>query len=135
MLVIRKACKTLGAAVPAELSPVPRIWQHGRHRLLVRCASTSSSEGSTATLRSTIPAHTPPVVQWKKKKFCPECGKRVVAGEKEDMRSSCDRMWRKFMRLSDLHCPLFRYCLVKEQEGHDVCQHLWAPMPYIKGRS
>mmetsp|Transcript_9536 Transcript_9536/g.19227 ORF Transcript_9536/g.19227 Transcript_9536/m.19227 type:complete len:137 (+) Transcript_9536:85-495(+) len=109
------------------------------------CRSGAASSGARAAASRLVPGsatrsfcqgqYVPPVVKYKKKKFCPECGKRVVEGETEDMRTACSRMWRKFMRLDDLHCPLFRFCTVREVEGHDQVPHLWDSMPRLKGRS
>eukprot|EP00913_Durusdinium_trenchii_P025326 g23776.t1 len=50
-----------------------------------------------------------PVVRFKMKVFCPECGLRVQpsdVGEVREMRDVCKTMWRKFMQLDDRHCPL-----------------------------
>uniref|UniRef100_A0A7S2IYH4 Uncharacterized protein n=1 Tax=Alexandrium andersonii TaxID=327968 RepID=A0A7S2IYH4_9DINO len=100
------------------------------------CAPAAASQTLRTAVRSFCQGeYMPPVVKYKKKKFCSECGKRVLEGEIEDMRTACSRMWRKFMRLDDLHCPLFRHCTVREVEGHDEVPHLWESMPRLKGRS
>ncbi|CAE8591413.1 unnamed protein product, partial [Polarella glacialis] len=68
---------------------------------------------------SGFPDRVPPRVRFKKKKYCPECGKNVTVGEVDEMRDACTIMWRKFMRLGDQHCPLFKACEVKTLAGHD----------------
>ncbi|CAJ1450710.1 unnamed protein product [Effrenium voratum] len=85
--------------------------------------------GRIAAIRQRVP----PRVRFTKKVFCPECGKRVLSGEVENMREACTRMWRTFMLLDDRHCPLFRYCDVKTLEGDEPS--LWQTMPRLKGRS
>mmetsp|Transcript_6876 Transcript_6876/g.12161 ORF Transcript_6876/g.12161 Transcript_6876/m.12161 type:complete len:110 (-) Transcript_6876:42-371(-) len=82
-----------------------------------------------------FPERIPPRVRFARKRYCPECGKNVVPGEKDDMREACTRMWKKFMGLDDQHCPLFRACEVKTLEGHEEEPALWEPMPRLKGRS
>mmetsp|Transcript_34352 Transcript_34352/g.98753 ORF Transcript_34352/g.98753 Transcript_34352/m.98753 type:complete len:119 (+) Transcript_34352:84-440(+) len=100
------------------------------------CGGLAAARPLTRVSRSFCASeYVPPVVKYKKKKFCPHCSKRVEEGDIEDMRSACSRMWRKFMRLDDLHCPLFRYCTVREAAGHDEIPSLWEPMPRLKGRS
>lgn len=87
-----------------------------------------------------------PVIRFKFKVYCPECGMRVQqsdVGEVREMRDVCRTMWRKFMQLDDRHCPLFRTCEVNDHrhchsdEVPDVPQapSLWRPMPRLKGRS
>ncbi|CAK9062315.1 unnamed protein product [Durusdinium trenchii] len=89
-----------------------------------------------------------PVVRFKMKVFCPECGLRVQpsdVGEVREMRDVCKTMWRKFMQLDDRHCPLFRTCEVSDlndpsvneerEGGRRVPPSLWRPMPRLKGRS
>eukprot|EP00929_Paragymnodinium_shiwhaense_P058955 TRINITY_DN29515_c0_g3_i1.p1 TRINITY_DN29515_c0_g3~~TRINITY_DN29515_c0_g3_i1.p1 ORF type:complete len:141 (-),score=28.62 TRINITY_DN29515_c0_g3_i1:107-529(-) len=109
-------------------------------------ASFSSSSSSKAVVGtsesaaskydvSALPVPTSPRVKYKKKKFCPECGKRVVADQVEDMRTACDRMWRKYMQLHDLHCPLYLACRVQTNEGYEEVPETWQPMPRLKGRS
>eukprot|EP00490_Sorites_sp_Unknown_P002897 CAMPEP_0114675096 /NCGR_PEP_ID=MMETSP0191-20121206/47394_1 /TAXON_ID=126664 /ORGANISM="Sorites sp." /LENGTH=100 /DNA_ID=CAMNT_0001943753 /DNA_START=22 /DNA_END=320 /DNA_ORIENTATION=- len=83
-----------------------------------------------------------PVVRFKIKVFCPECGLRVQpsdVGEVRVMRDVCKTMWRKFMQLDDRHCPLFRTCEVNDLgvtsiQGHRAPPSLWRPMPRLKGR-
>eukprot|EP00927_Polykrikos_kofoidii_P059417 TRINITY_DN54575_c0_g1_i1.p1 TRINITY_DN54575_c0_g1~~TRINITY_DN54575_c0_g1_i1.p1 ORF type:complete len:158 (+),score=17.11 TRINITY_DN54575_c0_g1_i1:71-475(+) len=74
-------------------------------------------------------------VRYKKNQFCAQCGKRVVLGQVEDMRSACSLMWRKYMRLGDLHCPLYLAARVKAVEGHEEVEGVWEAMPRLKGRS
>merc|ERR1719161_2676921 len=76
-----------------------------------------------------------PRVRWMHTRTCPECGKKAEKGGVEVMNEACPRMWRKFHYLSDLHCPFFLKCHVREREGQDEVHHLWEPMPRIKGRS
>ncbi|CAE7418532.1 unnamed protein product [Symbiodinium necroappetens] len=76
-----------------------------------------------------------PMVKFHQNAYCPECGKHVTHGDVEKMREACSRMWRKFMRLDDSHCPLFRICDVKIREGEVTRLGLWERMPRIKGRS
>ncbi|KAF4653694.1 hypothetical protein FOZ61_008755 [Perkinsus olseni] len=75
------------------------------------------------------------LIRWTRTKFCPECGKYKVGDTKEDMISACDKMWRKYMRLSDSHCPLWTQCRVKVIDGSDKEVSLWERMPRIIGRS
>eukprot|EP00933_Yihiella_yeosuensis_P056814 TRINITY_DN5624_c2_g1_i1.p1 TRINITY_DN5624_c2_g1~~TRINITY_DN5624_c2_g1_i1.p1 ORF type:complete len:149 (-),score=20.98 TRINITY_DN5624_c2_g1_i1:81-527(-) len=82
-----------------------------------------------------LPKRVPPRVRFKKKKYCPECGKNVAPEEVDDMKEACGVMWRKYMRLDDRHCPLWGACEVKSVEGHDEEPSLWEPMPKLKGRS
>eukprot|EP00928_Gymnodinium_smaydae_P027351 TRINITY_DN2117_c0_g1_i3.p1 TRINITY_DN2117_c0_g1~~TRINITY_DN2117_c0_g1_i3.p1 ORF type:complete len:183 (-),score=38.11 TRINITY_DN2117_c0_g1_i3:63-575(-) len=113
----------------------------GERRTFASSASEAAQEAvevvrdDAMARRSMSPAAMSPRIRYKKNKYCPECGKRAVAGETEEMREACSRMWRKYMRLGDLHCPLFLTCQVKENEGHDEEHHLWKAMPRLKGRS
>ncbi|KAF4689584.1 hypothetical protein FOZ60_001482 [Perkinsus olseni] len=75
------------------------------------------------------------LIRWTRTKFCPECGKYKVGDTKEDMISACDKMWRKYMRLSDSHCPLWTQCRVEVIDGSDKEVSLWERMPRIIGRS
>jgi len=79
------------------------------------------------------------LVQWKRDKTCPDCGKLAKLGSTAVMRDVCGKMWRKYNDLDDRHCALWSNAEVASVSSTDADMPKqaiqWENMPAIVGRS
>lgn len=74
-------------------------------------------------------------LEWKKNRFCPECGKSSVVGQRSNMADFCPTLWRKYMKIDDRYCPLYAHARVCESGEDPNIRSSWDRMPKIKGLS